>query len=297
MAKQLSKDPGSEAQAFEKQALAENHLNLQVQELRQRIRNNIIRQCDRMRTLDMPHPVRLSDIYVDMHVNLQVASSQRININELNQQISTSSRPTAATAKVKKVEEQQDQNSLTAIEAIEKYHKLAIVGAMGAGKTMLLRYIALLSSSGEIHADKVPLLINLYAYSQEPFQPNLSEYVVWQLKEHYVQNEEQPLQLLHQGKFLLLIDGYAQINSRDRDRILWQLGNLSDRFHLNRIVITAREPIPAQVLEDFTTVEIARFEPAQIKQFVYQWTTNLGGTSWHAEPAWSNGAIEHNSEI
>ncbi|AFY69511.1 hypothetical protein Pse7367_1216 [Thalassoporum mexicanum PCC 7367] len=274
MAEQLDTQLDSEADAFGVETEEINHITLQLKELRQRSRNNVIRQCDRLRTLNMPEPIRLSDVYVDVYVNEQIASLQRKQISELNQQNTISSQPWLyESAKV-------EQNLIPAIEAIATHSKLVISGGIGAGKTTLLKYVALLCSSGEIHADKVSLLVNLADYSQEPLQPSLRDYIQWQISDlGDQQDNQQDQQLLRQGKFLFLLDDYGQISDQQRDRVIRQISDFSDCYHLNHFVVTCRLPITAERLEDFTTVAIASWQPVQVKQFVYQWVTNLGDQS------------------
>ena len=77
--------------------------------------------------------------------------------------------------------------------------------------------------------------------------------------------------ILQQGQMLVLLDGLDEVREEDTKRVLRQILEFSDQFHLNQFVMTCRIAAKEYTFERFTEVEVADFDPEQIAIFAQNW--------------------------
>jgi predicted NACHT family NTPase len=87
-------------------------------------------------------------------------------------------------------------------------------------------------------------------------------------------SEQQVEKLLHQGRFLILLDGLDEVKADVGDKVLTEVSNFSRKYFRNQFVITCR--IAAQLANQrdtlrFTDVEVADFDEEQIEAFAQKW--------------------------
>lgn len=241
---------------------------------RQHILPSLVRQCDRLRVIDVNSPLKLSDLYVDINIFKDLCSSQYLDFNEIFANVSP---------------EQYDRfyleklypQSISANQALEENHRMLLVGGMGAGKTTLLKYWAWACISGEILPNYLPIFLSLPSlYGSHNFgainSPNqICELIKSQICNYGLSKEFADEKLLNQliqdGRCLLLWDGLDEVPEIDRAAIAQQLQNFSDRYPHHRLVITTRNPVYGHLLEAFQSLEMAPFNEAQIMMFATKW--------------------------
>ncbi|TYQ28806.1 NACHT domain-containing protein [Pseudanabaena sp. UWO310] len=246
--------------------LLEN-IDLSVHSLRQRISAALIRQCDRLRIIDVSVPVCLHDLYTELSVFTNLPSSQYLDLNETFANIPP---------------EQYDRFYLDklhppiipASRALEEFKLVLLVGGLGSGKTTLLKYLAMACVAGKILPKYLPVFLPLRSL----VSPNDSDPFTWLKKQitiYGLLDESSDHQLLEQllikGRLLLFWDGIDDLPEANRGEIVQQITNFSDRYPKNRMVFSSRNPIYGHILESFSAFAIAPFQDSQISTFASKW--------------------------
>jgi predicted NACHT family NTPase len=249
-----------------------------VQKLRQKISSGLIRQCDRLRVIDINSPLYLHDLYTDIEVFTNLPSSQYLDLNETFANIPPEQYDRFYLAKL-------HPPSIPANQAVEEYKKILLVGGVGTGKTTLIKYWALASITDQVLPDYLPVflplrsLIDLHNFHGSDSLNNPFTWLKSQIT-HYglsgdvldgLSTNNVLEQLLNEGNFLLLWDGLDEIPEVYRSEIAQKILNFSDRYPKNRMVFASRNPIYGHILESFQTIEIAPFNHTQIAEFVSKW--------------------------
>jgi predicted NACHT family NTPase len=84
-------------------------------------------------------------------------------------------------------------------------------------------------------------------------------------------SKHQALELLQEGKILLLLDGLDEISQKESDAIVRQIDLFSQEFYKNHIIITCRSAAVNYHFRGFTYVEISDFGQEQIETFAKKW--------------------------
>ena len=242
-----------------------NDIEALVQSCRQKIKPLIKEKCGTMRVLDMTYPIGLSDIYTDVNILEKITGRQRLEMAELVQNFKIDSDEFARLGLSKTTQER-----ISGLEAVERHSKLMVLGKPGAGKTTFLKYLAIQCISSESQANKIPIFITLKQFAETPNQPGISDFIIQQLEGNLVTNA-QISELLISGSFLVLLDGLDEVKEEDNTRVINQIKEFSERYHLNQFVVTCRIAAREYTYEKFTEVEVADFNDEQIKDFVNKW--------------------------
>jgi predicted NACHT family NTPase len=235
-----------------------------ISTLRQQIAINIEYQCSSLRVLDMCGPRLLKQIYTEVKLLEKINSRQRMTREEL-----------LITSK-KKSDDRPQLNATSQIpqpglQLVEQYSKLIILGRPGAGKTSFLKYIALECIAGNFLSDRVPIFISLKNYGEFAPSYSLLSYITEQFATFDAIDPQLIADAITRGQALLLLDGLDEVRSDDRPLVFQALRQFIAQFHANRFVITCRLAAQDYVFEQFTEVEIADFDSAQIISFAAKW--------------------------
>jgi predicted NACHT family NTPase/transcriptional regulator with XRE-family HTH domain len=246
--------------------------------LRQNLSAPLVRQCDRLRVIDVNSPLKLSDLYVDINVFIDLSSGQYLDFNEIFANVSPEQYDRFYLEKI-------HPQTIAANQALEENHKILLVGRLGTGKTTLLKYWAFSCISGNILANYLPVFLSLPSlYSSHNFAGiNSLNYVLDLIKSQILNyglsnglssefaDAKILEQLLQEGRFLLFWDGLDEIPEIHRAAIAQQIQNFSDRYPQNRVVVATRNPVYGHLLESFQVLEMAPFKDAQISAFATKW--------------------------
>jgi len=264
-----------------------------IDELLQVIRQNIsvalIRQCDRLKVIDINTPLCLHDLYTEPNLFTDLPSSQYIDLNEAFANISPEQYDRFYLAKLQ-------PPKIPANQALETYKQVLLVGNLGSGKTTLLKYWAMSCITDKIEPNYLPVFLPLRslvsfdnlgsknASLNNPYTWIKSQINNYQVNSYQANNyrlSEQSFnelfdnkifeQLLNEGRFLLLWDGLDEIPEIHRAEVAQKILHFSDRYPKNCIVVATRNPKYAHILESFQTLELAPFQEAQIKAFASKW--------------------------
>jgi predicted NACHT family NTPase len=237
-----------------------------VQKLRQKEYNSIRERCDTLRVLDMSHPVGVNDLYTNVNILEQITGRRHKRIDELLLECDFDGFERFGLTSVTK-------ECIPALEAVQKYKKLIVLGKPGAGKTTFLKYLAIQCNEGVFQKDFLPIFVTLKDFAEAENQLSLLEYI--STKDSDFLNLESLTvdfyQVFHQGRALVLLDGFDEVRGEDYHRILKELRDFSEQFWQNQFVITCRIAAWEYIFEKFTEVEVADFNKSQIAVFADKW--------------------------
>ncbi len=245
--------------------VAESDIDAQVQEVRERVRQDIQKRCGSMRVLDMTQPIGLSDIYTEVNVLEEILGHRRLEIAQLLESCYREDFDSFGLRQVTK-------KRIPGLEAVEQFSKLMILGKPGAGKTTFLKWVATQCNQGKFLAECVPIFISLKDFAEATKQPGLLQYITSWFAENEISDQETIAKtLLREGRAVVLLDGLDEVRQVDNDRILKEIRDLSIRFDTNYFVIACRIAAKEYTFEQFTEVEVANFGNQQIANFVTNW--------------------------
>ncbi|MFM7600043.1 MAG: NACHT domain-containing protein [Pseudanabaena sp.] len=238
-----------------------------LQTIRKNISSALIRQCDRLRVIDINTPLNLHDLYTEINVFATLPSSQCLDLNEAFANVSPEQYDRFYLEKL-------HPPKIPANQALEKSKQVLLVGGLGSGKTMLLKYWAISCISGSILPKYLPLFLPLRSLVT---LDNIGNPILWlkqQLINYGLSDElldHKVEQLLTQGNLLLIWDELDDLPEIHRAEVAQKILRFSDRYPKNRLVVATRNPIYGHILESFSIVGIAPFEELQITAFASQW--------------------------
>ena len=154
-------------------------------------------------------------------------------------------------------------------ELIDSKKKIVIVDSAGMGKTTLLKYM-FLRCVEECYS--IPVYIELRSLKGKIG-------VLDQIQNKFADigekgNRELMLRLLSSGKFTIFLDGYDEINIKDRDRVTTDLNQLIEKAPNNRYILSSREEQGLAAFTQFKRYEIKALE----KEEAYQLLEKYGGS-------------------
>lgn len=255
----------AELETGEEQAVKTSSVDELVQEVRENIKSYIQECCGTMRVLDMTQPVALNDIYTDVNILQQITGRRRLEIAELLQNQDPENFDRFGLSGV-------TQKRVPGLKAVQQHSKLMVLGKPGAGKTTFLKYLAIQCNEGQFQSDRFPVFISLKDFADADTKPNILQYISQQLSEcDVVDASVKLIQLLKQGKALVLLDGLDEVRSEDDSRVIRQIREFTEQYRENQIVVTCRVAAREYIFKSFVEVEVADFDDQQIKTFANQW--------------------------
>ncbi|MGI4820525.1 MAG: NACHT domain-containing protein [Janthinobacterium lividum] len=146
---------------------------------------------------------------------------------------------------------------------LKKY--ISIIGNAGSGKTMLMKHCFL----SAIDQNKyIPILIELRNLNRE--QLTLTDYIYKIiLKNKLSPNQRIVERILEKGKFLFLLDGFDEIFSTNKAKIVEDIEDFVDKFSKNNFLITSRPGANAETLSRFLNYNVAPLSKNEIKRFTH----------------------------
>lgn len=235
-----------------------------VQEVLEKIKPFITKECSTMRVLDMTCPIGVNDIYTHVNVLEKITGGLRLEIAELLQGFDDSTKFDRCGLST------SYEGRIPGFEAVKKHSKLMVIGKPGAGKTTFLKSLGLQFSEGKLQNGLVPIFITLKEFADDAKKPNLLDYIIERISHYNILGEEIE-QILKQGKIMILLDGLDEVKEEHNSYVLTQINNFYDRYHKNRFVMTCRIAAREYTFEAFTEVEVADFDSEQIDTFAKKW--------------------------
>ncbi|PSB21586.1 NACHT domain-containing protein [Phormidesmis priestleyi ULC007] len=246
-----------------------------VQQVRSQRQDKIQDQCGTLQLLDVNHPVKIDDIYIDVNTLEEIPSQQWLELADL-QRFTPKECDQSGLGDV-------SQTQIAGMKAVKIYSKLRVLGKPGAGKTTFLQYLAIGCNRGIFAVDRVPIFITLRDFADESRAAgefSLLNYI----REEFLTSgiSEVAETLFREGRVLLLLDGLDEVLDQERRVVVNEIRRLSEKYQKNLFVVACRPATQAINLRRFTDVEIAPFSQDQIVAFAQKWFTTLTKTTIQA---------------
>ena len=241
-------------------------------------RDKIQEQCGRLRILDVEWRVGIDNIYIDVNVLEKLPCNRYLELSDFKR--FKPDKDDFDRLGLGNVREPQ----VPGLEAVARYSKLMLLGKPGSGKTTFLKFLAIQCIRGEFQKERIPIFIELKVFAKDAKQKgefSLLNYINQELYICDVQ-AQQVEQLLHQGKFFILLDGLDEVKADIGDKIITEVCDFTGKYFRNHFVITCR--IAAQFANQryslsFTDVEVADFDKEQIEAFAEKWFVTVARNS------------------
>ena len=177
-----------------------------------------------------------------------------------------------------KRKETDKKEGIDAYRVIAESQRLMIKGAPGAGKSMLLKHIAL-SCAESGFGQYVPILLELHRLSDRT--KSINQYLVEALeRDDFPKADRFVAQGLKNGTLLLLFDGLDEVNSAERQEVVQRIKDLIDLFPSGkecRVLITCRTQVYRSEFSEVVdrTLEVVEFTDQQIQSFLQPWQSSM----------------------
>jgi KaiC/GvpD/RAD55 family RecA-like ATPase len=239
-------------------------------------------RCNSIRVLGMARPVQLTDIYTDT----RFLSSPRSRIEKnLMSGLSDSSSPG------------RKDEILNVEEVLVKYSRLMVLGLPGSGKSTLLKHLALEYIDKKIHGNQyLPVFIELKRHAYRRNSKSLLEAILQEVGKFADIQEDRVIDLLEEGKFLILLDGLDEVTDKYFDDLYHDINEITELYPKNRFVMTCRTKVFSEYkFVSFADVEISGFDQNQINKLAEQWflASQDAPISSHIEESSSEEDTEH----
>jgi predicted NACHT family NTPase len=238
------------------------------QEIRKNISSVLIRQCDRLKIIDVNTPLHLRDLYTETNIFTVLPSSQNLDLDEAFANVSPEQYDRLYLGKIR-------PSTIPANQSLEASPQILLVGSLGSGKTTLLKYWSMACISGNILPEYLPVFLPLRSLVSLNDIGNPLIWLKQQIINYGLSDESLDSkvldQLLNQGRLLLLWDGLDELPEIHHAEITQKISAFSDRYPKNRVVLATRNPIYGHILESFSILEIAPFGGTQITSFANKW--------------------------
>ncbi|WP_223280320.1 NACHT domain-containing protein [Nostoc sp. PA-18-2419] len=236
-----------------------------VADIRQKSHNSIIQRCGTMKVLDMTYPIEINHIYTTVNILDKITGRQRKSIDELTQKFERNNFDRLGLPQVV-------EKRVPGLEAVKKYEKLLVLGKPGSGKTTFLKHLAIQCISERIFSNYLPIFLSLKEFADTDVKLKLLDYICQQLADDRVDNNS-VISLFESGRILLLLDGLDEVQQQADNHVIREIRDFSQRFSMNRFVLTCRIAAKEYTFEQFTEVELADFDQEQIQSFATKWFT------------------------
>lgn len=169
----------------------------------------------------------------------------------------------------------QDDASVTleSLPVINENQYLMVLGKPGAGKTTFVRCVGLEALRGEqsnLTHRCIPVLLELKRFDIDSV--DLTQAISKELSDFgFPCSAQFTIDLLEQGKLLVLLDGLDEIPKEVQDVVIEAIQAFTTRYDQNRYIVSCRVAAYRSTLNRFRDIEIADFDDAQIQRFMENW--------------------------
>ena len=223
--REITIDPPAAFNTEKAESTSVTDIDTLVHQVRSQRCDKLQDQCSTVQLLNLSHPVKIDDIYVEINTLEDIPSQQWLELADLQHPLKFLDRSRL---------EAFEQNQLAGIKAIELYSKLRILGKPGAGKTTFLQHLAIRCNQGRFAANRVPIFVTLRDFADES-RDELS--LLSHLRDEFVASgisEPSVLEtLLRSGKVLLLLDGLDEVQEQARRIVANEIRRFCEKYPQN----------------------------------------------------------------
>ncbi|MFK4101397.1 NACHT domain-containing protein [Streptomyces sp. NPDC019531] len=248
----------------------------------------LVQELSTLRILDMSRPLHLERLYVQVGVQEQ-QPLRFLSADEVERQ----TRRTDAERRTRRTDAERAEARAAAeaqavvhtyapVDALQRYRRIVVVGDPGAGKTTMLRHLALRMATQSEHESLpvLPAYVELFRFVEsghESLLDHLAEH--WAEQYGFEDARDYIVEKLADGGAALLLDGLDEVlggeSAREAEsayhRVTAELARLATRFPRAPIAATCRRQGWRGGLPQFQVLEALDFEWPQIETFVANW--------------------------
>ncbi|MFJ8785360.1 NACHT domain-containing protein [Streptomyces sp. NPDC102476] len=258
----------------------------------------MVQELSTLRILDMSRPLRLERLYVQVGVQeqqpLRFLSADEVDrrTRRLAPDLTRPYREASAEQEHKRRRAEAREAAAEAqaatvhtyapIDALQRYRRIVVVGDPGAGKTTMLRHLALRMATQAEHETlpELPAYVELFRFVESGHE-SLLDHLAEQWAEQYGFEDARDyiVERLTDGSAALLLDGLDEVlggeSAQEAEsayrRVTAELARLASRFPRAPIAATCRRQGWRGGLPQFQVLEALDFEWPQIETFVANW--------------------------
>ncbi|HEY9798338.1 MAG TPA: NACHT domain-containing protein [Leptolyngbyaceae cyanobacterium] len=251
-------------QAIEKQAIA--------------YRQKLISGLCNLQIFKMSSPLNLEDVYV----KLRVRQEEKLPYAKEEERVSLAGgEPTELLRLFQGRLAQQAATAMSPEEALNQFKRITVLGEPGAGKTTILRHLAVKMANGALpNLPDLPVYVELRSFVESGME-DLLDFVVSNCAKPYNFPDRSYLEKkLNDGEAALLLDGLDEVlggkspeeAKQVYSRLAQVIAVLAIEFSNAPIAVTCRRAGWQGLREGgFCTLEVLDFDESQIQEFVNNW--------------------------
>jgi predicted NACHT family NTPase len=173
------------------------------------------------------------------------------------------------------------RNRNSGFEIAKQKSKLVILGKPGSGKTTFLKHLAIDWCNKKIHKDKLLIFFEFRQIRDSKW--NLLDQIAQELE----LGVEEVQDLSQKGNFAIFMDGLDEISTDQlRSEVRNQIRQFTKEYPNNSIILSCRTQVIENFPAGFTAVEVADFNPDQVKSFVLNWFQSIDQSQEESEKKW-----------
>jgi hypothetical protein len=254
-----AEEEAQQEQAIEKQAIA--------------YRQKLISGLCNLQIFKMSSPLNLEDVYV----KLQVRQEEKLPYAKEEERISLAGgEPTELLRLFQGRLAEQAATAMSPEEALSLFKKITVLGEPGAGKTTILRHLAVTMADGALpNLPDLPVYVELRSFVESGME-DLLDFVVSNFAKPYNFPDRSYLEKkLKEGKAALLLDGLDEVlggkSPEEAKKVYSRLAKLVTGLATQFSVVACRRAGWQGGLTGFHTLEVLDFDEPQIQEFVNNW--------------------------
>ncbi|MFP4100910.1 NACHT domain-containing protein, partial [Coleofasciculus sp.] len=239
-------------------------------------RKDLIYALENLQIFRMSSPLKLENIYV----KLQVRQEQTLSPTQEEERASLAEGEPGEL--LRQFQRRLAEKAATAISpetALTQHKRITVLGEPGAGKTTILRHLAVRMAKDELSLPYLPIYVELKFL--EGNTENVLEFVVADLAKRYGFQDARPYleKQLEDGNAVLLLDGLDEVlggkspaeAKNAYNQAVYKVNQLATQFPNAPIAVTCRRAGWRGGLTGFQTMEVLEFDEPDIKEFAHNW--------------------------